>query len=72
VVIDGVDFVVIMDDDAFAALDSPQQQRATPSIHPAWHHHCHILIRDAGLARLARLAQSVQKAQHARSPPCVA
>ena len=55
------DFVIIMDDDAFAALDLPQQQRAAPSIHPASpHHRYHVVISDAGLFRRAR---------NARSPP---
>ncbi len=63
------DFVVIMDDDAFAALDLPPP-RATPSIHPASrHHHCRLVIRDAVLVQRVR---HVQQAQHARSPPCAA
>ena len=63
------DFVVIMDDDAFAALDLPPQ-RATPSIIQASpHHHCRVVISDAGLVRRV---QRVQQAQHARSPPCAA
>jgi hypothetical protein len=62
------DFVVILDDADFAALDKPKQ-RAAPSIHPAWHHHCRVVISDAGFAWLA---QQAQHAKHARSPPCAA